>query len=205
MDERMPAINTKPHRARRFILWALLALACWLILAGGRIAYYGSIDHKKKSDCAIVLGAAVQGDRPSPVFAERLRHAVELHRRGYASKLVLTGGVGAGTQRSESSVGSDFVRALGVPAEDVLIEERSHTTLQNLDEAAYVMASHGLRTAIVVSDPLHMERSMTMAGDLELDAVSSPTPTTRYRTLKTQFEFLAREVYFLHHYLLTSE
>jgi uncharacterized SAM-binding protein YcdF (DUF218 family) len=201
----MSAISTSPRRVRKALLWALLALVCWVVLVGGWITYYGSVDHKKRSDCVIVLGAAIQGDKPSPVFEERLRHAVELYRDGYASKLVLTGGIGAGTQHSESSVGSTFVSALGIPAEDILVEERSHTTFQNLDEAAYVMASHGLRTAIVVSDPLHMERSMTMADDLGLDAVSSPTPTSRYRTPATQFEFLAREVYFFHHYLISDE
>ena len=35
-----------------------------------------------------------------------------------------------------------------------------------------------------------------MASDLGLDAHPSPTPTTRYRTLKTQLGFLAREIYF---------
>lgn len=201
----MPAIRTLFYQVHRTLLWILAALVAWPVLLGGWIAYYGSVDHKEKSDCIVVLGAAIQGDRPSPVFAERLRHAVDLYRRGYAPKLLLTGGVGAGERRSESSVASDFVRGLGIPDRDILIEERSRTTYQNLTEAARIMSIEKLRTAIVVSDPFHMERSMTMASDLGLDAVSSPTPTSRYRTLTTQLGFLAREVYFFNTYLITNE
>jgi uncharacterized SAM-binding protein YcdF (DUF218 family) len=201
----MPAIRTAVRRARKLLLWAFVAFVCWLVLIGGWIVHYGSTDHKKNSDCIIVLGAAIQGDKPSPVFEERLRHAVNLYRNGYAPKLILTGGLGDGRKRSESSVASDFVRRFGVPNRDIIIEERSRTTYQNLQESADVMKAKGFRTAIVVSDPLHMERSMMMAGDLGLDAVSSPTPTSRYRTLGPQLGFLYREIYFFHYYLITNE
>lgn len=58
------------------------------------------------------------------------------------------------------------------------------------------MDAEGLSNAIIVSDPLHMKRSMLMAKDYEIEALSSPTPTTRYQTLKTKLPFLAREVFF---------
>ena len=60
-------------------------------------------------------------------------------------------------------------------------------------------------SAIIVSDPMHMKRAMMMAGDLEVVAVSSPTPTSRYRSFKTKLGFLLREVYFIHHYFVTGD
>jgi uncharacterized SAM-binding protein YcdF (DUF218 family) len=56
-----------------------------------------------------------------------------------------------------------------------------------------------------VSDPLHMKRAMMMADDLDIAAVSSPTPTSRYRSLKTKLGFLLRELYFIHHYSATGD
>jgi uncharacterized SAM-binding protein YcdF (DUF218 family) len=66
------------------------------------------------------------------------------------------------------------------------------------------MRQHGIESAVVVSDPLHMKRAMMMADDLGIVAASSPTPTSRYRSLKTKLRFLLRELYFIHHYLATG-
>lgn len=144
------------------------------------------------------------GKKPSSVFSERIIHSVKLYDAGYASKLIFTGGYGQNKQFSESSVGRLYASKYGVPIEEILIEERSGTTRQNLSEAAIVMDHHKLRTAIIVSDPLHMKRAMTIAKNLGIDSVSSPTSTTRYRTLKTKLPFLLRELYFLHHHMVTG-
>jgi uncharacterized SAM-binding protein YcdF (DUF218 family) len=55
---------------------------------------------------------------------------------------------------------------------------------------------------LVVSDPLHMRRAITLARDLGIDAHPSPTPTTRYVGLQSRSRFLSREVYFYARYLL---
>ncbi|HEX7262279.1 MAG TPA: YdcF family protein, partial [Luteolibacter sp.] len=119
-------------------------------------------------------------------------------------RLLFTGGIGDGQRYSESSVGRRVATQQAVPANDILIEERSHTTRQNLSEARAVMRHHGLKSAIVVSDPLHLKRAMAMAGDLGISAVSSPTPTTRYRSFQTKLGFLVREIYFYQHYLIVG-
>ena len=165
---------------------------------------YGSHDHAIKSDCIIILGAAVQGTTPSPVFEERIRHGIDLYGAGFAPKLLFTGGVGKGQKFSEGSVGRSIATQQSVPVVDILIEERSRTTQQNLSEARSVMQKHSLKSAIIVSDPLHMKRAMMMADGLDMDAVSSPTPTTRYRSLQAKLGFLVRELYFFHHYVVTG-
>jgi uncharacterized SAM-binding protein YcdF (DUF218 family) len=48
----------------------------------------------------------------------------------------------------------------------------------------------------MVSDPLHMKRSITMAKDFNLNVYSSPTPTTRYISLNTKLKFLFYELFF---------
>jgi uncharacterized SAM-binding protein YcdF (DUF218 family) len=58
------------------------------------------------------------------------------------------------------------------------------------------MESEDLSTAILVSDPLHMKRSMMIAKDYKIEAFSSPTPTTRYQTRRSKLPFLARETFF---------
>ena len=192
------------RRAIQILGWLVLALCAWLTALGMAIWTYGSQDHAVKSDCAIVLGAAAYGAKPSPVFEERIRHGIALYRTGLVSKLIFTGGYGAGAAHAEGEVGAAYAVREGVPPADVYLEARSHTTVQNLVEAKAIMEAHGLKTAILVSDPLHLRRAMWMAADLGIQAVSSPTPTSRYRSWGARLGFLRRELHYWHVYLFTG-
>ena len=176
----------------------------WLVALSTAICSYGGRHQAEKSECAIVLGAANYGDRPSPVFEERIRHGIALYQTGLVAKIIFTGGCGTGDDRAESEVAAAYAARAGVPADDLYTERRSRTTQQNLAEAKLLMDAHGLRSAILVSDPLHLRRATWMAGDLGIAAVSSPTPTTRYRSLKTKLRFLRHELYYWHHYAFSG-
>lgn len=193
------------RRIRIVALTVTTAAAVWLLAVAVSIWRFGTRDEARPVDCIIVLGAAAKNGVPSPVFEERLRHGVDLYHRGLAGSLIFTGGFGDGAAVSESRAGRDWAITRGVPSSAVRIEEISRTTHQNLDEAARLMKSRGFRSAILVSDPLHMKRAVKMAGDLGIDAASSPTPTSRYRSLGPKLGFLLRELYFYHHYLVTGE
>jgi uncharacterized SAM-binding protein YcdF (DUF218 family) len=193
------------RRIRKIGFWLLVAVLSWCVILGSIVWGYGTHDRATKSDCIIVLGAAVQGATASPVFEERIRHGISLYRAGQAPKLLFTGGIGGGQIHSEGGVGRSVAIQHGIPATDILFEEKSRTTKQNLSEAQVVMQQHGMTSAIIVSDPLHMKRAMLMADDLGIVAASSPTPTSRYRSLKTKLGFLLRELYFIHHYVVTGD
>jgi len=184
---------------------ALLAVGIWLAAVAVWISVFGGQDRAKASDCAIVLGAAAYGNKPSPVFAERINHAIGLHRSGTVEYLLFTGGRVTAADKSESAVARTYALAAGVPAAAILTEDVSRTTGQNLQEAKRVMGAKGLRTAVIVSDPLHLKRAASMAADIGIEAVTSPTPTSRYRSFGAKVSFLAREVFYLHGYWFTGK
>ena len=191
---------TKAQKIRRGSLLSLGIVTVWFVGVARSISNFGTRDFSQPADCIIVLGAAVNGNQPSPVFRERLRHGVTLQQKGLAPKLLLTGGKGDGQRRSEAEVGEQFALSAGIAPQDLLKETTSRTTQTNLSEARKLMKTHQLQTAIIVSDPLHLKRASLMAKDLQIDAVTSPTPTTRYRSWTTRAGFLLREVVFLHYY-----
>ena len=110
--------------------------------------------------------------------------------------LIFTGGIGEGNGRSDAWVAGQYAIEQGVPEADILLEEKSTITQENIANAKKIMDEKGYRTAIIVSDPLHMKRAMLMARDYGIEAYSSPTPTSRYISLKTKIPFLAREEFF---------
>lgn len=176
----------------------LLLCALWLLGVAAWIVYVGNRDQAAPADAIVVLGAAAYDARPSPVFQERIRHALDLYRRGYAGTLVFTGGYGYGARFSESQVARRYALREGVPADAILIETLSRTTYENLRQARALMLERGLRRVIVVSDPPHMARALRLARRLGIDALGSATPSSRFRSFRTRWRFLAREVYFFH-------
>ncbi|UOP00874.1 YdcF family protein [Kingella potus] len=148
-------------------------------------------------DAAVVLGAAAWDSRPSPVFRERINHAVGLYRGGRVRKLVFTGGAVKKGFMSEGEVGRRYALKQGVPAEDILSENKSRTTYENLAYLRAPLREAGLRKIVIVSDPPHLARAAAVARDLGLDAEVSPTPTTRYAEGGSRFKFQLRETMLL--------
>ncbi|WP_035611584.1 YdcF family protein [Haloferula sp. BvORR071] len=184
---------------RRWWRWLSVLILAAAVLAGisaWRIASYAPLVTAGHYDCAIVLGAALVNDEPSPVFEGRLEHALELYRQGRVGTLLLTGGRATPTAHAESECALRYLTELGVPQDRIRIEDRSHTTHENLIEAKRVMQENSWSNAVIVSDPYHLSRAMMMAKDLQLHAVASGTPTSRYRSWISKAPFLAREVLF---------
>ena len=189
------------RRVARAVVWAVLAGSAAL---GLDIAAYASRSDAGPADAAVVLGAAVWADRPSPVFAARIDHAVGLYRSGRVPLLILTGGRSAGDSLSEAAAAAAYARARHVPRRALVCETASRVTEENLQGAAAVARARGLGRVLVVSDPLHMRRAVAMARDLGLDAHPSPTPTTRYRSLRSRAGFLLREMWYRAGYLVAG-
>ena len=183
-------------KAIRFFVILLSAVMTYVSCTAFSIYSYGSAHETTKADAAIVLGAKVKGNRPLPVFEERINHGIWLYENGYIDKLIFTGGINAGSEYSESSIARDFALENSVPDDDIFIEEHSKTTEENLYHAARIANAEGLTTVLIVSDPLHMKRAMLIAKDNDLTAYSSPTPSTKYISLMTKLPFLASEAFF---------
>lgn len=184
---------------KRILKWAALLLAAltlYSLFCAISIVRYAERDESAPADCIIVLGAGTDGKMPSPVFRERLHHTVTLYQEGYSDIILLTGGYSPGNEHSDAWIAGAYLQSLGIPEDAVLLEERSTITQENLRFAKEIMENENLSTCILVSDPLHMKRSMMMAKDYEIEAFSSPTPTTRYQSWRTKLPFLARETFF---------
>ena len=174
----------------------LAAVILYALFCAGSIVLYAKRDDRAPADCIIVLGAGTNGTTPNAVFRERLNHAVTLYNEGYADTILLTGGYSPGNEHSDAYIAGQYLQSLGISAEAILLEEQSTITQENLEFAKEIMEDEELSTCILVSDPLHMKHSMMMAKDYEIEAISSPTPTTRYQTWRSKLPFLTRETFF---------
>ncbi len=192
-------------RPSRLVLVLVGSLAGGLLCSFGSIYVAGSVDAAEPSDVIVVMGAAVWSGRPSPAFRSRLDHAAALYKEGLASKVITTGGRASPGGASESAVARDYLVSQGVSALDILIEETSASSVENLRNAHTVMAEQGFVMAIIVSDPYHMRRSLTIAANEGIAAVGSPSrPNFVGRRPALDLFYAVRETILYPAYLVTT-
>jgi len=178
---------------RGIIRLFLLLLAGWGLLVVA-IHLYGRRDHAREAGAIVVLGAAQYDGRPSPVLRARLDHAVDLYKRGIASTLIMTGGVGPGDTVSEAVVSRRYAARAGVPADAILVETTGLTTLESMRAVGRLMESREIDDAVLVSDPFHLLRLRLLAWRVGITGYTSPTPSSPIsRNRGAERRFLLRE------------
>lgn len=174
---------------------ALLLLAALWSIAAVQIALFSLQSSDGPADAALVLGAAAWGNRPSPVYRERILKAIELYEQHRVRRIVLTGGSPVRAYPAEAQVGRRYCLLHGIPDDTLLVEDRSRTTWSNLNDAQPLMSGAEIRTVLLVSDPLHMKRAIAMAHAQGIDAQPAPTTTTRFRSWRTRAGLLWHEAW----------
>ncbi|HET9985955.1 MAG TPA: YdcF family protein [Longimicrobiales bacterium] len=170
-----------------------IVLALWLGTIG-LVLLAGSRHRPHHADAIMVLGAAQYNGRPSPVLKARLDYALELWRGGWAPRLVVTGGVGRRDTLSEADVARRYALAHGVPADAILIERAGVTSAQSVFAAAAILRAHGVRRALLVSDPFHMMRLELLSLKAGILPYAAPTPMSRIEASpNSRWRYVLRE------------
>ncbi len=154
-------------------------------------------DEAQPADVILVLGSAVwPNEQPSPSLRSRTERAIELYRDGYASHLILSGGLGRWPPE-EAEVMRRLADAAGVPQEALILDLEASSTWESIARAKEILHQEGWETVIVVSDPFHLTRALLMARDAGIvgygaPALDSPTYTIpSRRVFYTSREVLA--------------
>ncbi len=178
-------------RGVALLLTLAVAIPAWV---AGRVWYVARQDDRTPSDVILVLGTAQYDGRPSSIFTARLEHALVLYEQDVAPMVLTVGGSRQGDRFTEAEAAADYLIASGMPAEAVKPVGEGSDTLRSLRAAARVMRSQDWSSAVLVTDPWHVLRARTMARDLGIDAVGSPTRQgPAVYTRQTQLRYITRE------------
>lgn len=161
---------------RRLLEVALLALTLWAVGDLLFVLHDAEVDHVAPADVIIVLGC--QAWTPagiSPCVRARADHAADLYRRGLARYVIPTGWTSAHGS-SEASALTLVLLAGGVPRSAIVPDDQAQNTIQNIRNSQAIMAAHGWHTAILVTEPYHINRAALIARDAGLTAFPSPAP-----------------------------
>ncbi|MCL2468260.1 MAG: YdcF family protein [Micrococcales bacterium] len=130
------------------------------------LVLYGTADNSTyDEDVVVVLGAGIHGEQVAPTLASRLDKAIEYHNKNPRAMIVVSGGQGPEEKISEALAMERYLLARGVPQENIIKEDRSTSTRENLSYSKKILDDRfpqGFSTVLVTSD-FHVYRSVQTA------------------------------------------
>lgn len=157
------------------LLGAVVLGTVWLTGSMTVIGLYGSFDAAlPQSQYAVVLGAEVRGDTPSPILQERLDRTLRFMEDYPETVIILSGGQGAGENLPESRAMYLYLESRGADMTRVYEESKSRNTRENLKFSGELAEKLGLdrkKVTIITSD-FHLLRAEYIADSLDMEAGS---------------------------------
>jgi len=154
-------------RLLRVLAWVGALGAFWCAYLLWTINSYSAPNQYPKADTAIVLGAALWNDEPSPGLRERLDHALSLYKQGIVSNMILSGGYDHnGSKLSEAEGMRNYLVKRGVPENRLVLEDRSTSTYENLLFSKPLAAERNWNKIIIVTHDYHATRAAEIADFL---------------------------------------
>lgn len=126
-------------------------------------------DADPEADYLIVLGAKVNGTTPSHAMEDRLNAALHYLNDYPDAVVIVSGGQGDDEGVSEADAMAVWLRSKGIADERILLEDRSGTTRENLENSFDIIRSHGGDPAdgvAIVTSEYHLYRARQIAAAL---------------------------------------
>ncbi|MCB7136711.1 YdcF family protein [Cellulosimicrobium marinum] len=145
---------------------AVVALAPFLVVQGVGRAHVTSPADAPPSDAVVVLGAGLRPDgTPSTYLRRRLDAAADLHARGVAPVVLVSGD--AHDDYDEPGAMRAWLLDRGVPDAAILLDREGFDTHATCTRA---VTEFGVGTAVVVTQDYHLPRALFSCRVAGLDA-----------------------------------
>lgn len=176
----------KGGRAPSFGKVILCLLLVFLLIFSGclGVVLYGS--HSEMEDDAeimVILGCQVYSWGPSILLQDRLDTALLYLEEHPEMTVVVTGGKGDDEHASEAQVMFDYLVTHGIPEEQILLEDQSRNTVENMIFTNLLLAEQGYDVTeeiLVVSNGFHLARTRMLferiwGTDENLNTLAAPS------------------------------
>ena len=170
-----------PWWGKVIIALILLAAVCFgilegIVLSGGRDAVQG------EPKVMVILGCQVKPWGPSILLQDRLDKALDYWQEHPEITIVVSGGQGPDEHISEAQCMYDYLTGQGVDGGQILLEDQSHNTWENIQYTLDLLQSEGLDTdeMLVVSNGFHLARVKLLwgrewEGECTLSTLAAPS------------------------------
>ncbi|MDX3004588.1 YdcF family protein [Kribbella solani] len=179
-------IGWEPLAMVRWALLGVLTYISFLFLCFLLYAFvYSRVRSSRKVDFVVVLGSGLIGSRVPPLLASRLDRAKQVYeralRKGRSPRLITSGGQGPGEDLPESHAMAAYLVAQGVAADQIIREDKSTTTWENLIFSRDLMAGERPQyRCLIVTNNFHAFRAAMTARKAKVNGQVIGSPTAAY-------------------------
>lgn len=146
---------------RTFVILVCVGLAIFLVVEGFIISGF-SKSAPDGLDYLVVLGAQMKTSGPSKALQYRLDAAIDYLADNPDTCVIVSGGQGSDEHISEAQGMYDYLVSKGVPSEQIIKEDQSKNTFQNLTFSAELLNKE-TDSVGVVSNNFHVFRAVKIA------------------------------------------
>jgi SanA protein len=118
------------------------------------------------TEVAIVPGASVVDNEPSPILAARADAAIKLFQDGKVSKILVTGD-NAAVDYNEVNPVQKYLQEAGIPAADIFLDHAGFDTYSSMYRAKAVFDA---TSAVIVTQDFHLPRAVFLARHVGIAA-----------------------------------
>ena len=178
----------RPYGGRKKPVWLLALLAAVLaallsfaVLLG--VVLTGARDHiVGQPQVMVILGCKVESWGPSILLQDRLDKALDYLEDHPDLTIVVSGGQGDDEHQSEAQCMYDYLADHGVDGGQILMEDQSHNTWENVCFTQEQLQAEGVDTSemLVVSNGFHLARVRMLwdrawEGEYTLSTLAAPS------------------------------
>ena len=160
---------------RGLMALALAGILCFGLLFGAVV--YGAYDHiSGEPKIMVILGCQVHDWGPSILLQDRLDTALDYLEDHPDMTVVVSGGQGSNEPSTEAQAMAGYLEDHGISRENILLEEASHNTKENLQYTKQLLEQNGYDTGegvVIVSNGFHLTRSRMLAGRFGYEDIST--------------------------------
>lgn len=178
------------RRAISAIILLVLVIPIFVI---GKTWYSGHYPTARNSDVIVVLGAAQFNGRPSDGLKARLVETKRIYLLGLAKSIITVGGGAPGDRTTEAASSKLWLVDHGINSKTITAIEKGRDTFGSTQSYVLEMKHRGWHSVIIVTDPYHCLRAVTMAQDLGAVSTCSPVRTGPNSISHFNLHYLIRE------------
>ncbi len=146
---------------------------------------------QKSLDAILLLGLRLKnGSEPEKELIDRVKVAYEAYQSGVAPVIIACGGQVKPGEKTEAEVMEAVLVQMGVSLENIIREDKSRITYENIENARAILNNPRPRVAVVTSD-YHVRRSLLLCRMHKMKAIafSAKTPEDELKAYRKKLEW----------------
>lgn len=159
----------------------------------GKTWYTANNETIRKADLIVVMGASQLDGRPGEILTARLEESLRIYRKDLAPRIVTLGSAAPGDRFTEAGSGKNWLVQRGVRASTVIAIPKGRDTYASIVALRDKFDPAKTPDLIIVTDPYHCLRSMTIARDRGFTATCSPARSGKASLGSAGVRYLIRE------------